>query len=127
VDEVCEVVITAPDPDWLAAFTHKLVVDRLCAAGHNFVPIRSIYRWQGHVYDKREARVALRTRRSLLPEIIERTKREHPYEVPSVVAVPIVDGNRDLHQLDPRRDRSALESVTWGESPVCLAGTCVGC
>jgi periplasmic divalent cation tolerance protein len=95
VDEVCEVVITAPEADWLAEFTHKLVLDRLCAAGHNFVPIRSIYRWQGQVYDKSEARVALRTRRSLVPQIIERTMQEHPYEVPSVVALPIVDGNPD--------------------------------
>ena len=37
-------------------------------------------------------RVALRTRRSLLPQIVDRAKREHPYEVPSVVAVPIIDG-----------------------------------
>jgi periplasmic divalent cation tolerance protein len=95
VDEVCEVVITAPDSDWLAEFAHKLVLDRLCAAAHNFAPIRSIYRWQGQVHNKPEARVALRTRRSLLPQIIERTKRDHPYEVPSVVAIPIIDGSRD--------------------------------
>jgi periplasmic divalent cation tolerance protein len=37
----------------------------------------------------------LRTRRSLLPQIIERTKRDHPFEVPSVVAVPIIDGGPD--------------------------------
>ena len=29
------------------------------------------------------------------PRIIERTKQEHPYEVPSVVALPIIDGNPD--------------------------------
>jgi periplasmic divalent cation tolerance protein len=39
--------------------------------------------------------VALRTRRSLLPQIIGRAKREHPHEVPSVVAVPIIDGGPD--------------------------------
>ena len=94
-DEVCEVIITAPDPDWLVEFTRKLALDRLCASAHNFQPIRTIYRWQGQVYDKAEGRVALRTRRSLLPQIIERTKREHPYEVPSVVAVPIIDGGPD--------------------------------
>lgn len=93
MDEVCEVIITAPDPDWLVEFTRKLILDRLCASGHNFAPIRTIYRWQGQVYDKTEGRVALRTRRGLLPQIIERTEQEHPYEVPSVVAVPIVDGN----------------------------------
>ncbi len=93
--EVCEVILTAPDPEWLVAFTHKLAADQLCAAAHNFAPIRSIYRWRGQIHDKTEARVALRTRRSLLPRILERLKQEHPYEVPSVVAVPIIDGNPD--------------------------------
>ena len=75
-DEVCEVIITAPDPDWLVEFTRRLVTDRLCASGHNFQPIRTIYRWHGQVHDKTEGRVALRTRRSLLPQIIERTKQD---------------------------------------------------
>jgi periplasmic divalent cation tolerance protein len=66
-DEVCEVIITAPDADWLAEFTRRLVDDRLAASGHIIVPIRSIYRWQGQIYDKTEARVALHTRRSLVP------------------------------------------------------------
>jgi periplasmic divalent cation tolerance protein len=71
------------------------VTDRLCASGHNFQPIRTIYRWQGQIHDTTESRVALRTRRSLVAQIVDRAKREHPYEVPSVVAVPIVDGGPD--------------------------------
>jgi periplasmic divalent cation tolerance protein len=65
-------------------------------------PIRTIYRWQGQVHDTTEGRVALRTRRSLVPQIVDRAKREHPHEVPSVVAVPIIDGG--LSPLDPRTD-----------------------
>jgi periplasmic divalent cation tolerance protein len=91
--EVCEVVITAPDAEWLAAFAHRLVADHLAASGHNLAPIRSIYRWQGEIYDKAEALLTLHTRAALVPQIIERTNREHPYEVPCVVAVPIVQGN----------------------------------
>jgi periplasmic divalent cation tolerance protein len=82
-DEVCEVIITAPDPDWLVEFTRRLVTDRLCASGHNFAPIRTIYRWQGQVHDTTEGRVALRTRRSLLPQIVDRAKREHPTRCPA--------------------------------------------
>jgi uncharacterized protein involved in tolerance to divalent cations len=63
--------------------------------GPHFAPIRTIYRWQGQVYDKTEGRVALRTRRSLVAQIIERARQEHLYEVPSVVAVPIIDGGPD--------------------------------
>ena len=53
------------------------------------------YRWQGQVHDRTEGRVALRTRHSLLPQIIQPARQEHPYEVPSVVAVPITDGGPD--------------------------------
>ena len=50
--------------------------------------IRAIYRWQGEIYDKPEARVVLYTRRSLVSAIIERTDRDHPYDVPHVSAMP---------------------------------------
>ncbi|MEU0522046.1 divalent-cation tolerance protein CutA [Streptosporangium sp. NPDC006007] len=95
MDEVCEVIITAPDPDWLIEFTRSLVADRLCAAGHNFAPVRSIYRWRGEIYDRAEGRVALHTRRDLVPQIIERTNRDHPYEVPCVITLPITSGDRE--------------------------------
>lgn len=92
-DDLCEVVITAPDPEWLAAFTRRLVEDRLCASGHNVEHIHSIYRWKGEIYDKSEARVQLHTRRSLVPDIVERTQNEHPYEVPGILAIPVSDGS----------------------------------
>jgi periplasmic divalent cation tolerance protein len=92
-DDVCEIIITGPDADWLAGFTRALVDDQLCACGHNIAPIRSIYRWQGSVHDESEARVALHTRLSLVPEIVERTNRDHPYDVPCVIATPILGGN----------------------------------
>ena len=39
--ELVEVVITAPDPDWLKNFSRKLVEQRLCASAHNFAPGRT--------------------------------------------------------------------------------------
>jgi len=90
--DICQVVITAPDPSWLAAFVRTLVEDRLCASGH-VAAIRSIYRWQDVIEDRPEAHVALHTRTDLVPAIIDRTNRVHPYEVPCVVALPITDAN----------------------------------
>lgn len=92
-DEFCEVIITADDAEWLANFTRTLVEERLAACGHNIAPIRSIYRWEGAVQDDREARVALHTRRALVPAIVARTNDLHPYDVPCVISTPIVDGN----------------------------------
>jgi periplasmic divalent cation tolerance protein len=89
-EEVCELVVTAPDADWLIEFTRRLVTDHLAASVHNLTPIRSIYEWEGELYDRTESRAAIHTRTSLVPRIIERLDDEHPYEVPGVFALPIL-------------------------------------
>jgi periplasmic divalent cation tolerance protein len=94
VDEVfCEVVVTAADADWLAGFTRTLVKERLAACGHQIAAIRSVYRWKGEVHDEPEARVALHTRRALVDAITARADELHPYDVPCVIALPLVGGN----------------------------------
>jgi periplasmic divalent cation tolerance protein len=94
-EECCEVVVTAADADWLAGFTRTLVEERLTACGHVTGPIRSVYRWEGAVHDEAEARVALHTRRSLVPAIVERTRDLHPYAIPCVIALSLVGGHSE--------------------------------
>ena len=94
-EPVCEMVITANDEPWLLSFTRSLVNDRLVACGQLVGPIRSIYRWDNAVQDAAEVRVALHTRESLVPAIIERTRTEHSYEVPCVLVLPVQTGNPD--------------------------------
>ncbi|MHA6628352.1 divalent-cation tolerance protein CutA [Pseudonocardia sichuanensis] len=91
--ELCEVVITAPDPEWLRGFTRELVDRRLCSSVHNFSPVHSIYRWQGEVHERTEGRASLHTRRGLVTAIVEHAKNRHPYQVPSISARPICDGS----------------------------------
>ena len=67
--------------------------ERLAACGHQLTAIRSVYRWEGAVHDEPEARVALHTRRSLVPEVVARTAELHPYDVPCVIALPLVGGH----------------------------------
>jgi len=107
-EECCEVVITAADADWLAGFTRTLVEERLAACGHLLGAIRSVYRWEGAVHDEPEARVALHTRRSLVDAVVARTAQLHAYEIPCVIAMPLVGGGpaylRWVHEQtrDPR-------------------------
>jgi periplasmic divalent cation tolerance protein len=93
MDEIADVSITAESADWLADFTRSLVNDRLAACGNIVPSIRSIYRWQGAIEDDSEALVVLHTRQSLVPAIIERADREHPYDTPQVLAVTVVDAH----------------------------------
>jgi periplasmic divalent cation tolerance protein len=110
-EECCEVVVTADDADWLAGFTRTLVDERLAACGHLLNPIRSVYRWAGAVHDEAEARVALHTRRSLVPAVVARTNELHPYDVPCVIALPLVDGNPEYLRW------IVAETRTAGEEP----------
>jgi periplasmic divalent cation tolerance protein len=111
-EEICEVVITAATAEWLAAFTRKLVQQRLAACGQNIAAIRSIYRWQDTIEDEGEARVALHTRRSLVPGIVALADEEHPYDVPCVIALPVVAGNPQYIQwvLDETMPERKAES-----------------
>ena len=93
VEDVCEIVVTGGDAEWLSGYTRTLVEERLVACGHQFAAIRSVYRWEGAVHDEPEARVALHTRRSLVPEVVARTAELHPYDVPCVIALPVLEGN----------------------------------
>lgn len=92
-EEFCEVVVTAADADGLAGLTRTLVEERLAACGHQIAAIRSVYRWEGAVHDEPEVRVALHTRRSLVEALTARVVALHPYDVPCVIALPLVGGN----------------------------------
>jgi len=93
MDDLCEVIITAPDPQWLAEFTRHLVEERLAACGHTITAIRSIYRWSGAVRDEPEARVALHTKRALVEQIVAVAAERHPDDVPCVIATPLIGGS----------------------------------
>ncbi len=82
--ELCEVVITAPDPGWLRALSPSLVEQGLRDSAHNFAPVQSVYRWQGEIQERTEGRVSWHTRRDRVPEIVALAKQEHPYEVPGI-------------------------------------------
>lgn len=92
-EECCEIVITDADVERLVALTRTLVEERLVACGQHVAPIRSVYRWEGAVHDEPEARVALHTRRSLVDAVVARAGELHGYDVPCVLALPLVGGN----------------------------------
>jgi periplasmic divalent cation tolerance protein len=93
MEQIADVSITAESADWLADFTRSIVNDRLAACGNIVPSIRSIYRWEGAIEDDNEALVILHTRQSLVPAIIERANRDHPYDTPQVLAVSVTDAN----------------------------------
>ena len=80
----------------------EMLVNGKKAACVNIVPrVDSLFRWEGKLDAARESLLMVKTRASLFPEIAELVKRVHTYEVPEIIALPIVAGSEDyLKWLD---------------------------
>ena len=56
-------------------------------------PVRSVYRWQGAIEEEPEQLVLIKTTRARVAALRERVVELHPYDVPELIVVPVIDGN----------------------------------
>jgi len=87
--------ITAPTEDEAVGIGRALVESRLAACANIVKNIRSIYLWKGAVEDDTEVLMIVKTRKSLFDKLSEKVKEMHSYDVPEVIALPIVHGSED--------------------------------
>ncbi|MCJ7654662.1 MAG: divalent-cation tolerance protein CutA [Dehalococcoidia bacterium] len=74
----------------------ELLLGHRKAACVNIVPrVDSSFWWRGKLDSARESLLIIKTRASLLTEIIELVKSVHSYEVPEIIALPIIGGSED--------------------------------
>ena len=88
------VLVTAASEQQADAIATALVAERLAACVNIVSPIRSIYRWKDKVQSDTEHLMIIKTRTKLVAQVEARVKQLHSYEVPEVVALPIVAGAR---------------------------------
>lgn len=85
---------TAPSAEAARVLVRSLVERRLVACGTIFAGATSIYRWRGAVEENAEWVVVLKTTTARWSELAAALPGMHPYEVPELIAVPIVAGHR---------------------------------
>jgi periplasmic divalent cation tolerance protein len=85
-----------------AARIARALVEKKLAACVNVMPAgRSIYRWKGVIEDQQESLLVIKSSRGLFHDLRVEIEKLHSYEVPEVIAVPIVDGSEGyLEWLD---------------------------
>ncbi len=96
------VVLIATGSEEEARRIGQLLVDREKAACVNIVPrVNSLFRWEGQFESAQESLMLVKTKASLFPEVAELVKTVHSYEVPEIVALPIIAGGEEyLKWLD---------------------------
>jgi len=89
------ILITTSTEEEAHKIAEQLLTKRK-AACVNIVPkVDSSFWWQGKLDSAQESLLIIKTRASLLQEVINLVKKVHSYSVPEIIALPIVGGNQD--------------------------------
>ena len=97
LEEFADIVlfITAADAEEAQRIAHVLVKERK-AACVNIVPrVSSLFWWQDKLDSAQESLLIVKSRASVLNQIVDLVKGHHSYDVPEIIALPIIGGNPD--------------------------------
>ncbi len=75
---------------------NHLVEKRLAACVNIISNINSIFRWKGKLDRAKEHLLIIKSRKVLLNRLIRSVKKLHSYEVPEVIAIPLIGGNSEF-------------------------------
>lgn len=89
-DDICVIYCTAP-PEESKQIAGELLGKNLVACV-NITPVNSVYRWKGEVCNDMEDLLIIKTTREKLQELTETIVNIHPYEIPEVIALPVIGG-----------------------------------
>ena len=89
----CLVVITTTSTKKEATtIVRALLEERLIACANIIGPISSMFWWKDKIDEATEFLVLMKSSRKLFDKLSERVKKIHSYEVPEVIALPILKG-----------------------------------
>jgi len=104
------VVLTTCASDEEAARIARAVVEKRLAACVSVMPaVRSFYRWKGAIEDDQESLMVIKSSRALFDQLRVEIEKLHSYELPEVIAVPIVDGSEGYLEWLDRELAAKLE------------------
>lgn len=97
MDEIV-IFITTPSKEEGERIGHALVEKKLAACANILSPVSSIFSWEGKVCHEEESLVIIKSTKACFAKLAEEVKRLHPYSVPEIIALPLVEGSADYLQ-----------------------------
>jgi periplasmic divalent cation tolerance protein len=90
--EALVVLCNLPDSESAHALARHLVEQRLAACVNILPAVQSVYRWDEKIEEANEVTIMIKSRKSAYPALEAAIRAMHGYEVPEIIAVPIVAG-----------------------------------
>lgn len=91
-DAAILVLTHLPDRAGAENLARSLVNGRLAACVSVGASVLSMYHWQGQIETAQEVPLVIKTRQALYARVEAAIRGAHPYELPEIVAVPLIDG-----------------------------------
>ncbi len=89
------VLVTTRDKEEAEKISQTLLKEKLIACANIIHPVTSCFVWLGKIENAEECLVVLKSRADLFGTLMQRVKALHSYEVPEVLALPIIEGSSD--------------------------------
>ena len=88
-------LITSANPGEAQQISRTLLEQKKAACVNIISEVDSLFWWDDKLDSARESLLIVKSKASLLPEIINLVKKVHSYAVPEIIALPIIGGNPD--------------------------------
>lgn len=85
------ILVTASSEQEAKELAKSLVASQL-AACVSLMPIQSVYNWEGELHQEQEWQLLIKTQLSKFEPISTKIQQLHSYEVPEIIAIPLVAG-----------------------------------
>jgi len=86
------VLVTTFSEEEATALGKILVKHRLVACVNILPKVKSIFQWDGKISEEEECLMILKTRKSLFKALEDTIIAHHSYDIPEIIALPIVEG-----------------------------------
>ncbi len=87
------VLCSCPDESTALDIARVLVQEGLAACVNRLAPVTSIYQWEGQICEQSEQLLLIKTTPARYEALEMRLKALHPYEIPEIIAIPVVTGS----------------------------------
>lgn len=89
------IFVTVPNKKEAEKIAGSLLKHRLAACVNIIPGITSVYRWKGGIEKSKELLLVIKTSKNKTDNLIKLVKKEHPYDIPEIISLPITKGNKD--------------------------------
>ena len=88
------VVVTTSSKAEAERVTQSLLEARLIACANIVGPVQSLFHWSGKINKAEEYLILMKSRKGLFGKLSAVVKASHSYDVPEIIALPIIDGSK---------------------------------